>query len=73
MKNENYDYQCPRCATRNITFKDIHNDKLVFFCSFCDEDFITTDRESKYIHRKIASLRWRYPQKKKGGVEDLRR
>lgn len=49
MKNENYDYQCPRCATRNITFKDIHNDKLVFHCNVCDEDFITTDRESKYI------------------------
>jgi len=67
MKNENHNYQCPRCETKNITFKEIHTDKLVFHRNVCDQDFITADKEGKYTHRKINTLRRRYPQKKKGG------
>lgn len=62
----NYEYRCRRCDSREITFREIvFDDKIVFYCYFCDKDFITEDREGDFLPHKINSLRKRYPKKKK--------
>jgi ribosomal protein L37AE/L43A len=66
------DYECPRCNSREIIFREIAGDKIVFHCNFCKEDFIAEDKESGYLRQKVARLRQRYPEKtetlvKKGG------
>jgi ribosomal protein S27E len=73
MENyENYDYKCPQCQNRDIVFKKIVSDKIVFHCNFCQEDFITKDKEESYLPQKIASLRKRYPAKQIANSKPLR-
>lgn len=60
-----YNYRCPRCNSREVVFKEIAGDKIVFYCRFCQEDFITKDREEGFLPSKIESLRKRYPPEKK--------
>jgi DNA-directed RNA polymerase subunit RPC12/RpoP len=59
---ERYDYRCLRCDTRKIVFRELLKNKVVFYCSFCGEDFVSKDKEHSYFHHKIALLRKRYPE-----------
>ena len=58
---QKYDYVCPECKEKDITFKEISKDKVFFFCNTCRQNFSVADQEGGYLRQKVISLCQRYP------------
>jgi len=57
-----YEYKCPSCKKgEELVFKEVRGENIFFHCCSCRKDFLVKDRESGYIHKKILSLKERYP------------
>ena len=67
LTNNQADYACPHCGSRDLAFLGIGLVGRLKFrckadkCGLAGHGFQIGDAEGKYLHPKIASLKERYP------------
>jgi len=68
-----YEYKCPDCKKgEELIFKELRGASIIFYCCFCLRQFSVKDQESGYIHRKVLSLKTRYPDRLKARNNNTR-
>ncbi len=65
---ETYNYLCPGCGGKDLSFLEIVGDTLLFFCNLCKKKFFTPDQEDEFLPHKVVLLRGRYPEKKEAAA-----